>query len=95
MLQDSSVWSEVTCTIHHSLLAGSLFTSFTFCNIISSWFMVQNVPYWNGPPSHMTLPFEYQTSLLSGIRVFSIQIVTVYIFDLIDQINLGPQLAQI
>ena len=28
-------------------------------------FMVQNVRYLNGLPSHVTLPFEYQTPTLS------------------------------
>ena len=45
-----------------------------------SLFMVQNVRYSNGPPSHLTLPFEYQTCILSGesgIQVFGIQMVTV------------------
>ena len=42
-----------------------------------SLFMVQNVRYSNGPPSHMTLPFEYRTPVLSSIQVFSIQMVTV------------------
>ena len=31
--------------------------------------MVSNVRCSNGPPSHVTLPFEYQTSILSGIQV--------------------------
>ena len=39
--------------------------------------MVQSVWYLNGPPSHVTLPFEYLTPLLPGIHVFSIQMVTV------------------
>ena len=39
--------------------------------------MVQNVRYLNGPPSHVTLPFEYRTPTLSGIQVFGIQMVTV------------------
>ena len=39
--------------------------------------MFQNVHYLNGPPSHVTLPFEYQTPLLSGIQVFGIQMVTI------------------
>ena len=43
--------------------------------------MVQNVRYSNGPPSLMTLPFEYLTTKLSGIQVFGIQMVT--IFDLL------------
>ena len=30
---------------------------------------VQNVQYSNGPPSHMTLPFEYRTSILSSIQM--------------------------
>ena len=34
-----------------------------------------NVQYSNGP-SHMTLPFEYPTLILSGIQVFGIQMVT-------------------
>ena len=34
-----------------------------------SLFMVQNVRYLNGLPSHITLPFVYQTLLLSGIQV--------------------------
>ena len=38
-----------------------------------SLFLVQNVQYLNGRPGHMTLPFEYQTLILS-----SIQIVTVF-----------------
>ena len=40
--------------------------------------MVQNAWYSNGPPSHLALPFEYQTSILSGISmnpVFGIQMV--------------------
>ena len=40
--------------------------------------MVQIVWYLNGLPSHVTLPFEYCTPILSGIQVFSIQMVTVY-----------------
>ena len=40
-------------------------------------FMVQNVCYLNGPPSHAILPFENRTSILSGIQVFGIQMVTV------------------
>ena len=42
--------------------------------------MVQNVRYSNGPPSHVTLPFEYRTPILPGIQmnlVFGIQMVTV------------------
>ena len=39
--------------------------------------MVQHVWYLNGSPSHMTLPFEYWTPTLSGIQVFSIQMITV------------------
>ena len=39
--------------------------------------MVQNVKYFNGPPSHVTLPFEYRTPILSGIHMFGIQMVTV------------------
>ena len=39
--------------------------------------MVQNVRYSNGPPSHVTLPFEYRILILSGIQVFGIQMVTV------------------
>ena len=31
----------------------------------------------DGPRSHITLPFEYQTLILSGIQVFGIQMVTV------------------
>ena len=34
-----------------------------------SLFMVQNVWYTNGPPSHLTLPFEYRTLILSGIQM--------------------------
>ena len=41
-------------------------------------FMVQNVQYSNGWPSHMTLPFEYRTLILSGIQLSGIQMVTVY-----------------
>ena len=32
-------------------------------------FMVQNVQYSNSPPSHVTLPFEYRTHILSGIQL--------------------------
>ena len=32
------------------------------------------------PPSHATLTFEYRTPILSGIKVFSIQTVTVISF---------------
>ena len=42
--------------------------------------MVQNVRYTNGLPSHMILPFEYRTPILSGIQVFGIQMVTVVEF---------------
>ena len=43
-----------------------------------SLFMVKNVWYYsNGPPNHMTLPFEYRTPILPGIQVFDIQMVTV------------------
>ena len=31
--------------------------------------MVQNVWFSNGPPRHATLPFEYQTHILSGIQM--------------------------
>ena len=31
--------------------------------------MVQNVQYSNGPPSHMTFPFEYRTHIMSGIQM--------------------------
>ena len=33
--------------------------------------------FFNGPPSYVTLPFEYRTPTLTGIQVFSIQVVTV------------------
>ena len=45
--------------------------------------MVQNDWYSKGLPSHVTLPCEYQTPILSGdsdesgIQVFSIQMITV------------------
>ena len=42
-----------------------------------SLFIVQNVWFSNGLPSHVTLPFEYRTPTLSGIQVFSILMVTV------------------
>ena len=32
-------------------------------------FIVQNVWYLNGLPSHVTLPFEYRTPILSGIQM--------------------------
>ena len=41
-------------------------------------FMVQNVQNSNGPPSHMALPFEYRTLILSCIQVFDNQMVTVH-----------------
>ena len=47
-------------------------------------FLVQNVLYSNGPPSHVTLPCEYRTPILSGIQVFGIQIVTVFKLGLIN-----------
>ena len=61
------------------------------CPVVKWWsenltekglFMVQNVRYSNGPPSHVTLPFEYGTPILpysdeSGIQVFGIKMVTV------------------
>ena len=34
-----------------------------------SLFIVLDVQYLNGPPSHVTLPFEYWTSILSGIQM--------------------------
>ena len=40
--------------------------------------MVQNVWYSNGLPSHMTLPFEYRTPILSVNQVMGIQMVTVF-----------------
>ena len=43
-----------------------------------SLFMVQNVCYYNGPPSHVILSFEYRTTILSCIQVLSSQMVTVF-----------------
>ena len=40
-----------------------------------SLFRVQNVWYSTGLPSHVTLPFEYLTPILSSIQVFGIQMV--------------------
>ena len=40
--------------------------------------MVQNVRYSNGPPSHVTVLFEYRVPMMSGIQVSGIQMVTVY-----------------
>ena len=37
--------------------------------IEKSLIMVQNVLYLSGPPSHVTLPFEYSTPILSGIQM--------------------------
>ena len=34
-----------------------------------SLFVVENVQYSNGPLSHVTLPFEYQTPKLLGIQI--------------------------
>ena len=51
-----------------------------FSSETKSLFMVQNVLYSNGQPSHVALPFEYWPSILSSIqmnRVFGIQMVTV------------------
>ena len=50
--------------------------------------MVQNVLYLNDLPSHVTLPFEYWTPILSGIQmnqVFSIQMVTVYLIIMLSE----------
>ena len=44
--------------------------------------MVPNVRYSNGPPSYVTVSFEYQTPILSGIQVFGIQVVTVIFFNI-------------
>ena len=49
-------------------------------NQTESRFLVQNVCYSNGLSSHVTLPFEYRTPILSGIQVFGIQMVTVVEF---------------
>ena len=53
-----------------------LFLSWTYSVLLVVWkpdwkrlFMVQNARYWNGPPSHVTLPFEYLTPLLSSIKL--------------------------
>ena len=54
--------------------------------------MVQNFWYLNGPPSHMTLPFEYQTPILSSIQVFGIQMDTVLYFLLISFQTLAKSL---
>ena len=34
------------------------------------WF--QNVRYSNGPPSHMTFPFEYRIPIVCGIQVVAV-----------------------
>ena len=38
--------------------------------------MVQNVQYSNGPPSHVTLPFEPQTLILSSIQMVTVPILS-------------------
>ena len=51
--------------------------------------MVPNVGYSNSPPSHVTLPFEYRTPILSGIQVLGIQMVTVHVsLRLLSSFNL-------
>ena len=45
-----------------------------------SLLMVKTVRYSNGLPSHATLPFEYRTTILSGIQLFRIQTVTALLF---------------
>ena len=37
-------------------------------HIKSITFMVQNIRYLNGRPSHMTIPFDYRTPEVSGIE---------------------------
>ena len=37
-----------------------------------SLFMVQNVQYSTGPPSHVTLTFEYWPPILSGIQIVNL-----------------------
>ena len=34
-----------------------------------SLLMVQNVQYLNGPPSDVTLPFEYRAPILSSVQM--------------------------
>ena len=51
--------------------------------------MVQNVRYLNGLPSHKTIPFEYRTSILSGIQVLGIQLVTAQRIQIIWQTDFG------
>ena len=62
------------------------------CQVVKWWFEKRTEKaclwskmsgYLNVLPSHVTLPFEYQTPKLSGIQVFGIQIVTVLVQKLI------------
>ena len=36
---------------------------------VFEWSDFESPLYSNGPPSHVTLPFEYQTPILSGIQM--------------------------
>ena len=37
--------------------------------LLKACYVVQNVWYSNGPPSHVTLTFEYRTPILSDIQM--------------------------
>ena len=39
---------------------------------LETLFMVQNVRYSNGQPSHVTLPFEYHTPIMYGIQMATV-----------------------
>ena len=41
-------------------------------NELTTLFMVQNVWHSNGPPSYVTIPFDDQTPILSGIQMVTV-----------------------
>ena len=45
-------------------------------------YMVQNVWYLNGPPSYVTLPFEYRTPILFGIQMVTVYLLSLYLYCL-------------
>ena len=68
-MNNSTLFSTLTIWISDVWYSNGRFVS--GCQMVvwkpdwKSLFVVQNVWYLNGPPSHMTLPFEYRTPMYS------------------------------
>ena len=53
--------------------------------------MVQNGQYLNGPPSHVTFPFEYRTPILSGILMVTV-VTNAYVILFAEESAARPRL---